>query len=148
MNIMFAFLLFLYLTAIGFVITHKFDLFIEHGGILDSPEGRRKAGILIYGYDNAIRTAKQMGILHTVLETPVFPDDKYSYAALLALSDKEEENLVLCREAYKNDPDICLIVRCINPAMKEWYEEMGACRVIMPNESVEEVLKDLWKILV
>lgn len=148
MNIIFAIFLFVYLAAVGFWITHKFDLFIGQGGILDSPEGRCKAGVLIYGNDNATRGAQQFGIVHTVLETPVFPNDKYSYVALLALSENEEENLVLCREAYKNDPDICLIVRCIDPAMREWYEEMGACRVIMPDESVEEVLKDLWKILV
>lgn len=140
-------LLFVFMLITGFWIMHRIDIFIKDGNIIDSSEGRLKAGLLIFGSHESYCFAVQKGISCTELINPLFPQDNCCYSGLLILSDDDSVNLSLFRDARASDPDICLIVRCMNPLLKEIYIELGACRVLMPDQSADEVLKEFWRTL-
>ncbi len=132
---------------LGYVMMRRIDNFIADGGFVDSREGRRRMGVLIFGSHAAVSAALNAGIQCTELTEPVLPQDNGYYSAILVLSEYESENLALCRAAHQEDPDICIIVRCADSRLKEVYTKLGACRIFTPGEPVETMLSQLWGIL-
>lgn len=132
---------------LGYMIMRRIDNFITDGGFVDSREGRRKMGVLIFGSHAAACAALSAGIQCTELTEPALPQDNCYYSAILVLSERESENLALCRAARQEDPDICIIVRCADSRLKEVYAELGACHIFSPDEPVEAMLSQLWGIL-
>jgi hypothetical protein len=132
---------------LGYLIMRRIDSFIADGGFIDSREGRRKMGVLIFGSHAAACAALNAGIQCTELVEPALPQNNGYYSAIFILSEHESENLALCRAAHQEDPDLCIIVRCADSRLKEVYTKLGACHVLSPDEPVEAMLSELWGIL-
>lgn len=131
----------------GYVIMLRFEKFISKGEVSDNTIGRRKMGILIFGSHEAVCNADKEGIQYMELTKPVLPKNDDYYSAILILSKNEADNLALCQAVYQYDPDIYIIVRCENPQMKDVYRSLGANRIILPDESSDMVLAELWRAL-
>jgi hypothetical protein len=132
---------------LGYLIMRRIDNFMAGGGFADSREGRRKMGVLVFGSHAAACAALDAGIQCTELTEPVLPQDNGYYSAIFILSEREPENLALCRAARREDPDILIIVRCADSCLKEVYTELGACHILTPDQPVEAMLSELWRML-
>lgn len=132
---------------LGYLIMRRIDNFIAGGGFVESWEGRKKMGVLIFGSHAAACAALNAGIQCTELTEPALPQDNGYYSAIFLLSEQESENLVLCRAVHREDPDLLIIVRCADTRLKEVYTKLGACHILSPDEPVEAMLSELWGIL-
>ena len=127
----------------GYVMVKRFDTFVDSGGIPYSPEVREKKGILIHGSPDAVRAAKKHNVLYAELKNAEFPKDGCCFSTALFLSDNEADNLRLCREARAYDPDVYIIVKCLDMRMKEVYYDCGASYIVSPEESADKLLAEI-----
>lgn len=132
---------------LGYLMILRLDKFILHEEAIENNIGRRKMGILIFGCNDAVSEARKNGIQYIELAEPILPQGEDYYSAMLILSDNESENIALCQAAHQYDPDIYIIVKCVNYNMKDVYNELGADRIIMPDESTNMVLAEIWRTL-
>lgn len=129
----------------GYIIVSRVDKFISKDSLNCSIKGKRRMGLLIFGSYDAVCEARREGIQYTELTEPVLPENEDYYSAILLLSKNDDENLELCRAVSKYDPDILIIVKCENANLRDVFKELGADRVILPDESTKMVLTEVWR---
>lgn len=128
--------------ALGFFIMRRIDAFIEGGGFLDSPHGRANAGFLVFGSHAEAERLRRAGFRCVETEVPDIVAE-VRYAALFAVSDSDEDNLLMCRNAKAYDPGMPVIARCGSARLREAYLGSGADRVLAPGETLDALLSEL-----
>jgi|GEM_PF-2857995 len=108
------------------------------------PGRRTNRGILVFGANELAGKLTNAGIRCTKAEAEngLFSGSD-CYSALFALSDNDWENIALCRKAKDSDSAIYILARCSQSNNRSYFEEAGADRVLMPDESAESVLEGL-----
>jgi hypothetical protein len=127
---------------LGHLVMRRLDLFIDRGGITDSPQGRINRGMLVYGAPDAAEKMQKAGIKCALLTTSDFPEDGF-FSALLALSADDLGNLAVCGAAKRADPGIYIIARCNSPELRGVFEAAGAKRLLCAGEPIEGLLAEM-----
>lgn len=117
----------------------------KHSGQPVSLKRRANRGILICGSKDLVLQLEKADVRCTETdgESALFPED-VCYSALFALSGDDRKNIRLCRMARNADSDIYILARCAQSGNRYFYEEAGADRILMPDESPQEALSGLF----
>jgi len=135
---------------LGYFMVWKLDLMTGRkpaweNALWEQPKGRYNRGILIYGNTTLIHRFRRGGWRCSELRTADFPEET-SFIALLAVSEDDEANLSLCRAAKDSDAKAYILALCTKRGMADSYGEIGVDRVVLPGESLEQIITEVWNV--
>ena len=87
-------------------------------------------------------TLRESNIDHLEIYEPAIPAG-LAFRALVALSECEMDNILLCHEARHLFPGVFTIARCKDPIYRWLFEQEGIDRILLYDPSVELILNNM-----
>lgn len=138
----------LLLMAAGYILMDRLDTFLASDKIVKVANQDDTQSILVYKGDTDVSM-----ILETVDvndKSLVFADDYEDYElrgckAIVAISDNDADNLMLCVKAKHTKAGITTIARCNNNLNLEIFREAGVTNIVTTmtmRDSIKQLLKE------
>lgn len=138
----------LLLMAAGYILMDRLDIFLASDNIIKASNQEDTQSILVYKGDTDVSM-----ILETVDvndRSLVFADDYEDYElrgckAIVAISDNDADNLMLCVKAKHTKAGITTIARCNNNLNLEIFKEAGVTKIVTTitmMDSIRQLLKE------
>ena len=138
----------LLLMAAGYILMDRLDIFLASDNIIKASNQEDTQSILVYKGDTDVSM-----ILETVDvndRSLVFADDYEDYElrgckAIVAISDNDADNLMLCVKAKHTKAGITTIARCNNNLNLEIFREAGVTKIVTTitmMDSIRQLLKE------
>lgn len=138
----------LLLMAVGYILMDRLDIFLASDNIIKASNQEDTQSILVYKGDMDVSM-----ILETVDvndRSLVFADDYEDYEirsckAIVAISDNDADNLMLCVKAKHTKAGITTIARCNNNLNLEIFKEAGVTKIVttmIMMDSIKQLLKE------
>lgn len=120
------------ISVLGFFVMRRLDVAMEDIAVVDHIEKVRRATVLIYseeaGHEEAIKTIleelDQQGIPH-VETTNGNVQDLMLFTHVVAISDSDLDNLLLCHRAKRLKPDVETIASCSKYVYQSVFKDQG-----------------------
>jgi hypothetical protein len=127
----------------GFIIMRQIDNFIEDGGLGDNTQTPPKNGILLFGEQTFIRDISSRlsvkNILYYIINEPDISEN-FNFSIIIAISDNDIDNLLLCNKAKHICPDVLTITRCNDLIYKNVFEDVGINYILTGPLTSDDVL--------
>ena len=138
----------LILMAAGYILMDRLDTFLASDKIIKAVSQEDTQSILVYKGDTDLSM-----ILETVDDRDkslVFAQDYEDYElrgckAIVAISDNDADNLMLCVKAKHTKAGITTIARCNNNLNLEIFREVGVTKIVTTMtmmDSIRQLLKE------
>ena len=138
----------LLLMAAGYILMDRLVIFLASDNIIKASNQEDTQSILVYKGDTDVSM-----ILETVDvndRSLVFADDYEDYElrgckAIVAISDNDADNLMLCVKAKHTKAGITTIARCNNNLNLEIFREAGVTKIVTTitmMDSIRQLLKE------
>ena len=138
----------LILMAAGYILMDRLDTFLASDKIIKAVSQEDTQSILVYKGDTDLSM-----ILETVDDRDkslVFAKDYEDYElrgckAIVAISDNDADNLMLCVKAKHTKAGITTIARCNNNLNLEIFREVGVTKIVTTMtmmDSIRQLLKE------
>lgn len=138
----------LLLMAAGYILMDRLNIFLASDNIIKASNQEDTQSILVYKGDTDVSM-----ILETVDvndRSLVFADDYEDYElrgckAIVAISDNDADNLMLCVKAKHTKAGITTIARCNNNLNLEIFREAGVTKIVTTitmMDSIRQLLKE------
>lgn len=128
---------------LGFAIVSKIDKFFDNINMEENRNEDVKNEVLIYpaeGIPNGLGPLLHTeGITYLIIAKPYIPENT-EFKTLIALSDCDLDNLLLCGEARHNYPGSFIIARCNDLLYLNIFENIGINHVLTGTLSASELL--------
>jgi len=141
----------LILMAAGYILMDRLDAFLASDKVIKVDNQEEIQSILVYKGDTDVSM-----LLETVDaddKSLVFANDYEDYElrgckAIVAISDNDAENLMLCVKAKHTKSGITTIARCNNNLNLEIFREAGVTKIVTTMtmmDSIRQLLKESGK---
>lgn len=138
----------LLLMAAGYILMDRLDIFLASDNIIKASNQEDTQSILVYKGDTDVSM-----ILETVDvndKSLVFAEDYEDYEirgckAIVAISDNDADNLMLCVKAKHTKAGITTIARCNNNLNLVIFKEAGVTKIVTTitmMDSIRQLLKE------
>ncbi|MDW7657571.1 MAG: NAD-binding protein [Bacillota bacterium] len=130
----------------GYLIMSWLDAFFQKGGFIDSPAAKMEKSLLLYCAKQAEQLLdrlepllQQQGLRYCLIPEPHVPLPA-SILAVLAISDNDLDNLLLCHEAKHLHADVYTIALCNDPLFTDFFKDAGIDQVLTGNQPADALV--------
>jgi hypothetical protein len=130
----------------GYFIMSRLDAFFQNGGFIDSPAGKAEKSLVLFNAKKADQLLsriepmlQQHGFRCCLISEPHVPVP-VSVVAVLALSDNDLDNLLLCHEAKHLCADVYTIALCNDQLFLHFFRDAGIDQVLMGQQPVDSLI--------
>ncbi len=129
----------------GFFLMTRVDRFLSDGGFEAGAERGDKSVVLVLAPDailNALEADGKELFSYKKIVEPLVPADTKT-TAVLALSDSDLDNLLLCSEARHLHPNAFIVAKCNDTLYLNIFQSVGINQVLSGSFSVGMILAAL-----
>lgn len=130
----------------GYFIMSRLDAFFQKGGFIDSPAAKTEKSLVLFCAQQADQLLERLesllqqhGLRYCLVSEPHVPLP-VSVLAVLAISDNDLDNLLLCHEARHVSADIYTIALCNDPLFTKFFRDAGIDRVLTGNQPADVLI--------
>jgi hypothetical protein len=130
----------------GYFIMSRLDAFFQNGGFVDNPPVKIERSLVVFCVKHAELllgklepSLQQYGFRCCLISEPHVPVP-VSIMAVLALSDNDLDNLLLCHEAKHLCADVYTIALCSDQLFRHYFHDAGIDQVLMGQQSVDSLI--------
>lgn len=141
------------IALLGYFIMNRLDSFFEKGGFIDRPLTKTNHKLLIYCAEQPEPLLSRLepelqrqGILCNYLTEPHVPapDD---LLAVLALSERDLDNLLLCHEAKRLRSDVYTIALCNDQLYQHFFADAGIDQILTEDQPADYFITQISRLV-